>query len=217
MTEAEWLAADQLAPMLEFVVAKSLRRRVRSWLLGDRQRKLRLFLCACWRLEGAGGYEPLVEVAERFAEGAATRHELQHARKQALEQWQRWRPWWRYGLYEPYARVVLSGWPISAASVHRLAAGGYIRLLGLEHRSVRLLREIFHPFRDGRDRPPWRTRLVRALAEGIAQERAYDRMGILADALEDCGSADELLLAHCRQPGKHLPGCWALDYALGRV
>jgi hypothetical protein len=216
MTEAEWLAADQLGPLLEFVVGGSLRRQVRSWLLGDRQRKLRLFLCACWRVEGAGGYEPLVGVAERFAEGAATSRELMLARKQALELWLRWRPWWRYGLYEPYARVVLSRWPLSARGVERLAASSYIRLLGLEQRSVRLLREIFHPFRDGRDRRPWRTRLVLGLADGIVQEQASDRMRILADALEDCGCNDELLLAHCRQPGTHVRGCWALDYVLGR-
>lgn len=216
MTEAEWLAGEQLGPLLEFVVENSLRRQVRSWLFGDRQRRLRLYLCACWRVEGAGGYEPLVEVAERYAEGVATRQELQQARKQALELWLRWRPWWRYGLYEPYARIVLSGWPMSAGSVQRLAASGYIRLLGLEHRSVRLMREIFHPFRDGRDSTFWRTRLVRDLAQGIEEEQSFDRMGILADALEDCGCSDEQLLTHCRQTGKHVRGCWALDYVRGR-
>lgn len=216
MTEAEWLACDQLSPMLDFVVDNALRRHLRSWLFGDRQRKLRLYLCACWRIEGAGGYEPLVEIAERYAEGSASREELGRARKQALDLWLRWRPWWRYGLYEPYARVVLSPWSLSGTNVHRLAASGYIRLLGLEQRSVRMLREIFHPFRDGRDPRIWRTRLVRQLAQGIIEEQAYDRMGILADALEDDGCSDDQLLAHCREPGKHVRGCWALDYVMGR-
>ena len=38
----------------------------------------------------------------------------------------------------------------------------------------------------------------------------------LADALEraGCGNAD--ILAHCRQPGEHVRGCWALDQILGK-
>lgn len=216
MTEAEWLHGDQLLPMLDVVVAGYLRRHVRSWFFGDRQRKLRLFLCACWRVEGAGGYEPLVEVAARYADGVATRADLADARQQALDMWLRWRPWWRYGLYEPYARVVLSPATLSAQGVYRLAASGYIRLLGLEQRSVRLLREVYHPFRDPRVRPYWNTPLVRGLAEGIVEDQAYDRMGILADALEDGGCDDAFLMAHCRDGGRHFRGCWALDYLLGR-
>jgi hypothetical protein len=216
MTEAEWLTCEQLRPMLDFVVGGYLRRQLRGWLLGDRQRKLRLFLCACWRAEGAGGYEPLVEVAERYAEGAATRAELKLARQRALEMWLSWRPWWRYGLREPYARVALSPTAMSAAVMHRLAASGYISLLGLEPRSVRLLREIIQPFRDYAERPAWLSRDVRNVARAIAQERLYERMDILADALEDAGCDDSLLLDHCRCGDKHVRGCWALDVLTGQ-
>lgn len=216
MTETEWLTCEQLRPMLEFVVEGYLRRQIRSWLFGDRQRKLRLFLCACWRAEGAGGYEPLVEVAERYAEGQASRLELARARKRALEMWLSWRPWWRYGLREPYARVALSPWPLSTGTIHRLAASGYISLLGLEPRSVRLLREVFQPYRDVQCRPIWRTQVVRDLAQGIEQEKAYERMDILADALEDAGCSDSLLLDHCRSGGRHVRGCWALDWIQGK-
>lgn len=217
MTEAEWLRCEQLRPMLDFVVGGYLRRQMRGWLLRDRQRKLRLFLCACWRAEGPGGYEPLVEIAERYAEGDASRAELRLARQRALEMWLSWRPWWRYGLREPYARVALSAWSLSAPKVHRLAASGYISLLGLEPRSVRLLREVLHPFRDVRSRPIWLNSTVRGLALGIVQDRAYERMEILADALEDAGCDDALLLEHCRGGGRHVRGCWALDRLLGRA
>lgn len=216
MTEAEWLACEQLRPMLDFVVGGYLRRQLRGWLLGDRQRKLRLFLCACWRAEGPGGYEPLVEVAESYAEGAASRLELKLARQRALEMWLSWRPWWRYGLREPYARVALSPWSLSSAMVHRLAASGYISLLGLEPRSVRLLREVIHPFRERPAGPIWLDSTVRTLAQGIVQEKAFDRMPILADALEDAGCDDTQLLDHCRTGGKHVRGCWALDRILGK-
>jgi hypothetical protein len=216
MTEAEWLTCEQLRPMLDFVVGGYVQRQLRGWLLGDRQRKLRLFLCACWRAEGAGGFEPLVEVAERYADGAATRAELKLARRRALEMWLSWRPWWRYGLREPYARVALSPAPMSPAILHRLAASGYISLLGLEPRSVRLLREVIQPFRSPAERPRWATRDARHLARGIVQDRAYERMGILADALEDAGCDDALLLEHCRGGDKHVRGCWALDLLLGK-
>ncbi|AMV25096.1 hypothetical protein VT84_11920 [Gemmata sp. SH-PL17] len=41
-------------------------------------------------------------------------------------------------------------------------------------------------------------------------------MPILADALQDAGCADEALLAHCREPGAHVRGCWVVDLVLGR-
>ena len=46
--------------------------------------------------------------------------------------------------------------------------------------------------------PSWFTTDVVALARGIAAEQAFDRLPILADALQDAGCADEAVLAHCR-------------------
>ena len=59
--------------------------------------------------------------------------------------------------------------------------------------------------------PAWRTETVVALATAIYAERAFDRMPILADALEEAGCDHPDLLAHCRGPGPHARGCWALD------
>jgi hypothetical protein len=53
-----------------------------------------------------------------------------------------------------------------------------------------------------------RTETVLALARGIVADSAYDRMPILADALEELG-ADPLAVQHCRY-GQHWAGCWVL-------
>ena len=61
------------------------------------------------------------------------------------------------------------------------------------------------------------TGTARGLAEGIARDRAFDRLPILADALEDAGLDDRPLLDHLRHGTGHAPGCWALDLVLGRA
>lgn len=58
--------------------------------------------------------------------------------------------------------------------------------------------------------------VVRRLAEAIYEERAFDRLPILADALEDAGCSDESLLGHLREPGFHSRGCWSVDLILGK-
>ena len=62
----------------------------------------------------------------------------------------------------------------------------------------------------------WVTPTVRALAEGIYADRAFDRLPILADALQDAGCDDADVLAHCRGPWPHVRGCWVVDLVLGK-
>jgi hypothetical protein len=57
---------------------------------------------------------------------------------------------------------------------------------------------------------------VVTLAKSIYEDRAFDRLPILADALEESGCHDPDILAHCRQPGEHVRGCWVVDLLLGR-
>jgi len=81
-----------------------------------------------------------------------------------------------------------------------------------------LLREIFgNPFRPVSADPAWLTSDVVALARGIYDDRAFDRMPILADALQDAGCDNEDILSHCRDPQQvHVRGCWVVDLVLGK-
>jgi hypothetical protein len=56
----------------------------------------------------------------------------------------------------------------------------------------------------------------RKLAQAIYEERAFDRLAILADALEEAGCTDAEVLAHCRGGGEHVLGCWVVDCILGK-
>jgi hypothetical protein len=62
----------------------------------------------------------------------------------------------------------------------------------------------------------WLTSNVTALAQSIYDERAFDRLPILANALEDAGCDNADILNHCRQPGEHVRGCWVVDLLLGK-
>ena len=64
--------------------------------------------------------------------------------------------------------------------------------------------------------PGWRTANITALARTIFEERRFDDLPVLADALEEVGCADAELLAHCRGGGEHVRGCWALDVVTER-
>lgn len=63
----------------------------------------------------------------------------------------------------------------------------------------------------------WNNATVPRLAEAIYTDRVFDRMPILADALEDAGCHDAEILAHCRGPGPHVQGCWVVDLLLGKT
>jgi hypothetical protein len=80
-----------------------------------------------------------------------------------------------------------------------------------------LLRDIFgNPYLPIALEPDWLTSTVVALAAGIYQNRAFDRMPILADAFQDAGCEHEDILNHCRGDGPHVRGCWLVDLILGK-
>jgi len=62
----------------------------------------------------------------------------------------------------------------------------------------------------------WNGGMVQKLAEAIYSDRAFDRLPILADALEDACCTNQDILNHCRQPGVHVLGCWVVDLLLGK-
>jgi hypothetical protein len=84
-------------------------------------------------------------------------------------------------------------------------------------RQAKLLHDILgNPFCPVSIDPAWLTSNVTALAQTIYDERAFERMPILGDALEDAGCTNADILEHCRSGGEHVRGCWVVDLVLGR-
>lgn len=80
-----------------------------------------------------------------------------------------------------------------------------------------LLRDIFgNPFRPVTlDRACLSPTAV-FLARIIYDERAFDRLPELAALLDSAGCMNADVLEHCRTPGQHVRGCWAVDLLLGK-
>jgi hypothetical protein len=84
-----------------------------------------------------------------------------------------------------------------------------------------LVRNLFgNPFRPAPFPDPswlaWKDGAVVKLAQGIYEDRAFDRLPALADALEEGGCTNAEILAHCREPGEHARGCGVVDPLLGK-
>jgi hypothetical protein len=97
-----------------------------------------------------------------------------------------------------------------------------------------LLRDVAgNPFRGGRGRqfdrrkrkprtepvfrPEWRTDTALTLAKQMYESREFGAMPILADALQDAGCEDPLILTHCRDASlSHVRGCCVIDLVLGK-
>jgi hypothetical protein len=62
----------------------------------------------------------------------------------------------------------------------------------------------------------WKGATVPNLAQTIYDERQFDRLTILADALEQAGCTEAEILNHCREPGPHVRGCWVVDLVLNK-
>lgn len=86
-----------------------------------------------------------------------------------------------------------------------------------EQVQVSLLCEIIgNPFHHPRFELSALSPTVRAFAHAIDVERAFDRMPILGDALEEAGYDRPDILSHCRGPSPHVRGCWVVDLLLGK-
>jgi hypothetical protein len=215
MTEEEWLACPDPWPMLEFLRGKA------------DKRKFLLFACACERrLWNQPDCErEKVEVTERFADGKATAADVLAALQDigidgvTLSSVTDMDPvaWAKYGSRDSaeFAANVAQG----RSQVSDDEDEGAWDAAYTAEKAVQpaLLRDIFgNPFRPVSIDPGWLTSNVIGLAQGIYEDRAFDLLSILADALEEAGWDNPDILAHCRQPGEHVRGCWALDLILGR-
>jgi hypothetical protein len=83
-----------------------------------------------------------------------------------------------------------------------------------------VIRDVFgNPFRPMAIDPSWVSAaggLVVRLAGTIYHERAFERLLILADALEEAGCTNPEILSHCRSGGDHVRGCWLVDLILSK-
>jgi len=64
--------------------------------------------------------------------------------------------------------------------------------------------------------PSWLTPTVTSLVTAIDAERAFDRLPILADALEEAGCDNADVLKTCRSTWAQVYGCWVVDLLLGK-
>jgi hypothetical protein len=93
----------------------------------------------------------------------------------------------------------------------------HLKSMEIEYQCL-AVRDIFgNPFRPITADPKWLTSAVVGLAQAIYDERAFDRLPILGDALEESGCDVTDVLEHCRQPGEHVRGCWVVDLLLNKT
>jgi len=209
VTEAEWLASHDPDRMLREVGPAAS------------TRKLQLVMCACCRRvwkDIEGPYRIAVEVAEKCLVGEATAGEFGPAADNARMAWCLHSPSNECSYGEEAVAYLSFPDPLEGAiSCARLTLDSHRTTRSSEAAAqASLLRCNFgNPFRPTTDDPGWRSETVLALAAGIFADCAFDRMPILADALQDAGCEDKQLLAHCRSSGTHVGGCWVLDWVLG--
>jgi hypothetical protein len=233
MTEADWLAGNDPESMLDAVRDQGS------------DRKLRLLAVACCRSfwerlseEGRG----IVELAERRAEGQGSGADLAEARRRVAsivaglevdfeEKNRRYRSVEsKYDCYdwarelddeaseaEANANHELSQWSAIFAATAPDARQAAATVGGPISVRCACLREVFgNPFRPVAIAQSWLTPTVVNLGQAIYDDRAFDRMPILADALEDAACTNQEILEHCRRQGPHVRGCWVVDLILAK-
>lgn len=208
MEEQEWLTCTDPRKMLAFLRSRAS------------DRKLRLFACGfCLRVNEVhedNDCRDTVQVVERFADGLAGPKELEAACHSARRVWAT--SSWEGMLAAEAAES--DAWRAARGVQSALEMDDIPR--SLWDLQVDILRDIFGPlpFRSVTIDPPlltWLDGTITKLAESIYREWAFDRLPVLADALEEAGCTDATILTHCRQPGGHVRGCWLVDLVLGRV
>jgi hypothetical protein len=188
-------------------------------------RKLRLFACACvdhiQNDETDDRFIRAVRVAERMADGYAVEVERRSALDAVDSTFTELNPELLSRVEHTIvaARYALNGSALlSFAAANRAASSLGDGKSAEQFFQTSLIRDIFgNPFRPIVADPAWLTPTVVGIATSLYEDRAFDRLPILADALEEAGCTNADLLLHCRQPGEHVRGCWAVDLVLGKA
>jgi hypothetical protein len=212
MTAEEWLECNDWQLMLQFLPRKG------------NDRKIRLFAAACcravWPLLVESRSREAVEMSERYADGLVAESEMDRAAHQAYEGSEHLETFCVKG---PGLKQAEARWA-AAEMAHGAAEGGWYYVYEVAYGASRaahvpsLIREIFgNPLRPVAVDPDWlrwNDGAIQKMASTIYDDRAFDRLPILADALEDAGCSVGQILNHCRSPAPHVRGCWLLDLLL---
>ncbi len=219
MKEQEWLACTDPQQLIPFIQGKAS------------DRKLRLFACACCRR----GWVLLIkkcrkslETAERYADGESSEAKLRLAgmnARVAARVYQR-REETAEGIIMSAVAGTCERWIGHISDAVRNAAIGLsfpsdpARMADARREQVLLLRCVFvNPFNAtslNQTWLGWNDGALVKLAQVIYSQRCFDRLPMLADALEDAGCDDADILTHCRSVGPHVRGCWVIDLLLGK-
>jgi hypothetical protein len=227
MTEVEWLGCTNPGRMLRWL-RYGAAGRVPAWwarLRGSQgpasPGKLRQFAGACYRRAGllpanappegatASALDP--ETAAAVAAQAVASQEVERLGALAWEDETRYASRW-----DPIIAHRASAAARSAeADVDRAAEAAREAAA-----QCGLLRCLFgNPFRPAALEPgvrAWNGGALAHLAQAILERARFAELAVLADALEAAGCRDAAILAHCRGPSDHAPGCWVLELVLGR-
>jgi hypothetical protein len=228
MTETEWLACTDPEPMLDYVSCR------------EGRRKLRLFACACCLrvlvVVTDECCQTAVLTAERFADGLATKEELQAA-EASLDRYNHSNVAVRLCTSfacraEDQAVKLASGASVYAADALSVTSGEEYTLKvhmrwtptwsASRADQAELLRDffgtqLFRPVAVDPSWLAWNGGTVPRLAQAIYEEKRFADLPVLADALEEAGCTNADILDHCRGPRPHVRGCWAVDLILEKL
>jgi hypothetical protein len=214
MTEQEWLECTDPTAMLIFLFGPFAKLTDEVYL----SRKSLLLACACstrlgellpplarrWQQHAALAAEGRYDKPSLHGEGEEADWELLSVMEHTTKE----------GLGRLHAFVDVWAWDDSPV---RASDGSEVFWDAERKEQATLIRDIFcNPVRSITIDPRWLTSTVVDLATAIYNERAFDRLPILADALMDAGCDNEEIIGHCRRDGPHVRGCWVVDKLLGK-
>ena len=220
MTETQWLRAICIHISVRDLALQHLS-----------ERKRRLFACACcrriWQLLVQDELKQAVEAAEQYADGLRTKRSLGQVRKKIkpIANMAHHRHFyacavaWALDRHEQYPLVSAqyASEALAFATTGQFHSPDYKKFMEAEQaEQIKLLRDVVgNPFRPVTVKPAWLTTTVVALAHGIYEECAFDRLPILGDALQDAGCDNADILNHCCDESlPHVRGCWVMDLVL---
>ena len=239
MTEAEWMACTSRHDMLAWIHGRgcSTERKIRLFGLACCRR--------VWHLLPDQFHRDAVELVERYVDGTATVEEFKRVygcHSQIDRSGHASGGYWAalavfhvmftydtnptaedgYLLYGVNEAADDSCAAIAFAQEGTDSEGKQKRWNEEAIKQADIVREIIlHPDRPSPTVKPswlaWNNGAIRKMVPSIYDARAFDRLPLLADALEDAGCTDADILAHCRGGGEHVRGCWVVDLLLGKA